>query len=400
MGILCKESEVIMQDFIFHLDTKILFGEKIDQLKKECSVYGKKVLLVYGGGSVKKTGIYDEVLEALEGLDIVELGGIEPNPRIESVREGVALAKKEKVDLVLALGGGSVIDAAKAIAAGAKCENDPWDIVIARCKVEDALPLGTILTLAATGSEMDGISVISNMQTKEKFGWSSSMVLPKFSLLNPRYTFSVSEKMTAAGVADIMSHAMENYFTLGEENYLADRFAEGLMKTCIHYGPIAMENPKDYSARANLMWAGSWAINGLLNAGKALPWSVHALEHELSAFYDLTHGVGLAILTGPYLRHVLSEKTQRKIAEFGYNVFDLPQSGNEHRDALKAIEALEDFFECQLGLPLSLEEVGISQTNLALMAKKILLQQGAPILGFAELGEEDILEIYKKSLQR
>ncbi|NLY37052.1 MAG: iron-containing alcohol dehydrogenase [Tissierellia bacterium] len=389
-----------MQDFIFHISTKILFGEKTDQLAKECSSYGKRLLLVYGGESVKRAGIYDEVLEALKGLEIVEFPGIEPNPRIDSVREGIALAKKEKVDLILALGGGSVIDAAKAIAAGARCEDDPWNIVLGTCSVEEALPLGTILTLAATGSEMDAISVISNMETKEKFGWSSPNVLPKFSLLNPRYTFSVSRKMTAAGVADIMSHAMENYFSLGEENYLADRFAEGLMKTCIHYGPIALEDPKDYSARANLMWAGSWAINGLLSAGKALPWSVHALEHELSAFYDLTHGVGLAILTGPFLRHVLSEQTKAKIAQFGYNVFDLPDSGNEHRDALKAIEALEDFFECELGLPMSLEEVGIGEEDLATMAKKILLQRGAPIMGFAKLDEEDILEIYKKSLKR
>lgn len=389
-----------MQDFIFHVNTKILFGEKLDQFRKECALYGNKILLVYGGESVKKAGIYDEVLKALEEFTIVEYPGIEPNPRLESVREGVALAKEENVDLIVALGGGSVLDAAKAIAAGAKSEDDPWQIVLGKSKVTDALPLGTILTLAATGSEMDSISVISNTQTKEKFGWSSPKVLPKFSLLNPRYTFSVSRKMTAAGVADIMSHAMENYFTLGEENYLADRFAEGLLKTCIHYGPIALANPEDYSARANLMWAGSWAINGLLNAGKAMPWSVHALEHELSAFYDLTHGVGLAILTGPFLRHTLSEKTKAKIAQFGYQVFDLPHSGDEFQDALKAIEALEDFFESELSLPLSLEEVGIGEDDLALMAAKILRQRGEPIQGFVELDEEDILKIYQASLRR
>lgn len=389
-----------MEDFIFHLPTKILFGEKLEELREECLKYGDKLLLVYGGNSVKRAGIYDEVLAALEGLSLVEFSGIEPNPRIESVRRGIELAEKEEVDLVLALGGGSVIDAAKAIAAGARSQADPWEFVIGKAKVTEAIPLGTILTLAATGSEMDAISVISNLDTKEKLGWSSEHVLPKFSLLNPRYTFSVSKRMSAAGVADIMSHAMENYFKAGPDNYLADRFAEGLLKTCLHFGPILLEKPDNYEARANIMWAGSWAINGLLSAGKAIAWSVHGLEHELSAFYDLTHGIGLAILTGPFLRHVLGEKTQRKIAEFGYNVFDLPLSGDEYKDALKAIEALEEFFSDQLGLPLSLEEVGIDDQHFGEMAKKIIKQKKGPIDGFALISEEDIIAIYRESLVR
>ncbi len=389
-----------MQDFVFHVDTKILFGEKIDQLKAECQVYGSKILLVYGGDSVKRAGIYDEVLGALEGLEVIEFSGIEPNPRLESVEAGIELAKKEGVDMVLALGGGSVIDAAKAIAAGVRTPGQVWDFVLGKTTVEDALPLGTVLTLAATGSEMDSISVISNMKTKEKFGWSSPHVQPRFSLLNPRYSFSVSKKMTAAGVADIMSHALESYFMVDSKNFLADRLAEGLLKTCLHYGPVVLEEPENYEARANLMWAGSWAINGLLSAGKGVPWSVHALEHELSAFYDLTHGVGLAILTGPFLRQALKYGTARKIAELGYYVFDLPASGDEYRDALGAIDALEEFFDEGLNLPLSLEEVGIGEEDLELMAKKIIQHRSGPLQGFVELDEEDILNIYRSSLRR
>ncbi|NLY73535.1 MAG: iron-containing alcohol dehydrogenase [Tissierellia bacterium] len=389
-----------MDDFIFHLPTKILFGEKLQELRVECLKYGNRILLVYGGESVKKVGIYGEVVGALEGLEITEFSGIEPNPRLESVKRGIELAKDKGVDLVLALGGGSVIDAAKAIAAGVKTPGDPWEFVLGNTEVLEALPLGTVLTLAATGSEMDAISVISNMETKEKLGWSSEHIQPKFSLLNPRYTFSVSRRLSAAGVADIMSHAMENYFRKDSGNYLADRLAEGLLKTCVHFGPILLEEPENYEARANIMWASSWAINGLLSAGKAVPWSVHGLEHELSAFYDLTHGIGLAILSGPYLRHVLGDKTQRKIAEFGYNVFDLPHSGDEYRDAFKAIEALEEFFSDELGLPLSLEEVGIDDQYFEEMARKIIRQKKGPINGFTLLEEKDILEIYRKSLRR
>lgn len=387
-----------MKDFVYHIPTKILFGEKTQELKKECLNYGNKVLLVTGGQSVKKAGIFDEVIEALEGLEIAEFSGIEPNPRLESVRAGVELAKKEEVDLVLALGGGSVIDAAKAIAAGAKTSIDPWQLVLDPSQVEDALPLGTVLTLAATGSEMDAISVISNMETKEKFGWSSPKVLPRFSLLNPRYTFSVSAQMTAAGVADIMSHAMENYFKTGPDNYLADRFSEGLMQTCVHFGPIALREPENYEARANLMWASSWAINGLLSLGGPVPWSVHSLEHELSAYYDLTHGTGLAILTGPYLRYALNDGSQRKIAEFGYGVFQLEKTANERADALAAIEALEEFFSQELKLPLSLREVGIGDEDFEEMAEKIIRQKKGPIQGFVELDREGILEIYRASL--
>lgn len=390
-----------MQDFVFHVDTKILFGEQLQHLKEECLVYGSRVLLVCGGQSVKRAGIYDEVLEALEGLQVTEFWGVEPNPRLESVREGVALARENKVQLVLALGGGSVIDAAKLIAAGAVSEEDPWELVLESERVKKALPLGTILTLAATGSEMDAISVISNTDTREKFGWSSRHILPRFSFLNPRYTFSVPERMSAAGVADIMSHAMESYFKVGSENFFADRLNEGLIKTCIHYGPRILKDPQDYEARAGLMWAGSWAINGLLSAGKPVAWAVHALEHELSAFYDLTHGVGLAILTGPYLRWALRDETRaEKIAQFGQGVFDLARTENVKEDALRAVDALEGFFKEELGLPLSLEEVGIGEEHLETMAKKIIRQKNGPLEGFVSLQEEDILEIYRACLKR
>lgn len=298
----------------------------------------------------------------------------------------------------MAVGGGSVIDLSKLVAGAVFLDCDPWDIVIKKAKIEKALPIGTILTLAATGSEMDAIGVITNPETKQKLIFGSPYTLPKFSILNPEITYTVNAKHTAAGVADIMSHTMENYFTLKDGAYMQNRLAEGILKTCIHYGPIAMAEPENYEARSNIMWASSWAINGLLSTGKATPWSVHPMEHELSAFYDITHGIGLAILTPRFLNYILNEDTVDMIRDFGVNVFGVKPSEDKFNDAKKAIANLHKFFEQDMNIPMTLGEVGIDDKKLEEMAEAASRHSGGSIKGVVELKKDDILEIYKASL--
>ena len=389
-----------MKDFNFNISTKILFGkDQLNNLADEIKKYGQRVLLVYGRSSIKKIGLYDEILNIFKDNSIThfELEGVVPNPRIDKVREGVKIAKDNDVDFVLAVGGGSVVDSAKLVAAGFYTDSDPWDIVIKKEKVTNALPLGSILTLAATGSEMNSGSVISNEETGQKLGWGSEYVRPKFAIMNPEYTYSVDSYHTAAGTFDIMSHTMENYFTLNDGAYLNDRFAEAILKTCIKYGPIAIKESNNYEARSNLMWANSWAINGLISAGKSTEWSVHAIEHELSALRDITHGVGLAILTPAWLEYCLDDETSEKIANFAYNVFDIEKSDSKIDDAKQGIKALREFIR-SLGINESLKEEGFTEDDLKVMAKNCLTNKNkSQIDGFKVLKEEDILEIYKKA---
>ncbi|MDD7363296.1 MAG: iron-containing alcohol dehydrogenase [Peptoniphilus sp.] len=385
-----------MKDFVFHVPTKIFFGEgHAADFANEVKAYGSKALIVYGGGSVKQNGIYDDIVGALHdaGVETVDHGGIEPNPRVDSVRAGVEKAKEHDIDIVVPIGGGSTIDAAKLIAASTVSGGEPWDIVIKKQAVTGALPIASVLTLAATGSEMDSGSVITNLETKEKLGWGSPEVLPKTSLLNPAYTKTVSPYQTASGTADIMSHTMENYFSIDDSAYLEDSFSEGLLRTCIHYGPLAVKEPDNLEARSNLMWASSWAINGLLKSGKTQSWSVHPMEHELSAYFDITHGVGLAILTPRWLRHLLSDKTAPKIARFGRRVFDIREE-DDMKAAEEAIDTLYDFFK-SIDIPMSLREVGVEEDALEKMAKSCIEHAGGVIRGFVDLHEDDVLAIYK-----
>lgn len=390
-----------MYDFIFNIPTKILFGK--DQLKNlpdEIKKYGSKVLLVYGRNSIKKIGLYDDIIKLFceNSIEVFELSGIVPNPRIDKVREGVKIAKENDIDFILAVGGGSTIDSAKLIAVGSKSSSNPWDIVIGKEKPCNGTPLGSILTLAATGSEMNCGSVITNEETGQKLGWGSEYARPKFAFINPEYTYSVNKHHTAAGTCDIISHTLENYFTLNDGAYLDDRFAEAILKTCIKYGPKALEQPDNYEARSNLIWANTWAINGLLDAGKSTAWSVHPIEHELSALRDITHGVGLAILTPYWLEYCLDEQTSEKIATFGYNVFDIEKTDSQIGDAKKAIGALREFFT-SLGIPENLREEGFSEEDLPIMAKNCVNNRAKPeIDGFKLLKEEDILNIYKMAL--
>lgn len=388
-----------MHDFELCLSTNILFGKNhLNKLSDEIKKYGDRVLICYGGGSIKKSGLYDRIVEKLDENEIfhIDLSGIEPNPRVESVREGVKLIRENNLDFILAIGGGSTIDCAKTIAASVDYEGDPWDIVIKKHIPKSAVPLAAIITLSATGSEMNTSAVISNMETKEKLGWASELVRPKFSILDPSNTVTLPKSQTAAGVADIMSHTFENYFSLDDGAYLQDRLAEGILKTCIHYGPIAIEKPDCYEARANIMWASSWAINGLIGKGKVTEWSVHCMEHELSAYYDITHGVGLAILTPNWLKYVLNENTAEKIAEYGRNVFGLTGE-DSYELANQAIEKTREFFN-SLGLPGTLTEVGIDEEFLEEMAENAVKRRNDRINGFQTLYKDDIVKIYKDSL--
>jgi len=387
-----------MTNFVYSIPTKIYFGKgQISNLGDAVAEYGSKVLLVYGGGSIKKMGLYATVIDILKekSISVTELSGVEPNPKIQSVRAGVKLCRENNIEVVLAVGGGSSIDCAKVVAAGACYDGDAWDLVIHPEKIQKVLPVITVLTLSATGTEMDGFAVISDMGKNDKFGTASEEMKPKVSILDPEYTYSVSKKQTASGTADIMSHTLENYFTSVEGSFVQARFSESILKTCIKYGRIAMDEPHNYEARANLMWASSLAINGLLSYGSAVNWSVHPMEHELSAFYDITHGIGLAILTPNWMKHILSEKTVDKFVEYGVNVWGIDAKLDQFEIANQAIQNTREYFN-ELGIPSKLRSVGIDEENLEIMAKK------SASMGldhaFSPLYAEDVLAIYKASL--
>lgn len=389
-----------MENFNYSIPTKIFFGEgKIEILAKEIKKYGSRVLLVYGGGSIKKIGLYDEVVNILNENEIpfFELSGVKPNPRVESVAEGVRICRENDIDFILAVGGGSTIDCAKVIAGSVAYNGNPWDLVIGKAKYQEILPIASILTLAATGSEMDAGAVITNVENNQKYGTGHPGMAPKFSILDPTYTYSVSKYQTASGVVDIMSHTFEEYFSNTKGAYLQDRLAEAILKTCIHYGKIAIDDPENYEARANLMWSSSLAINGLLGYGKSSNWTVHPLEHELSAYYDITHGVGLAILTPHWMEYVLDENNLYKFKEYGINVWDIDKNLDDMEIAKMSIERTSEFFK-SLGIPMTLKEVGIGEEKLETMAADVIEYMQGPVGNFKALNYNDILSIFKKSL--
>lgn len=388
-----------MNSFIYDIPVKVYFGEnQLGNLGGELKKYGKRVLLTYGGGSIKKIGLYDKVVAEIKnaGLELFELSGIEPNPRITSVNKGAAICKNEKIDVLLAVGGGSTIDATKFIGAGAFYDGDAWDIVTRKAPVTNCLPIVTVLTLSATGSEMDAGGVISNPETKDKIGNGHPLMLPKVSFLDPTNTYSVNSYQTACGAADIMSHIIEVYFNMNQDLYMLDSAAEAFMKTVIKYTPIAMKEPENYEARANLMWTSSWAINGFINGGKRQAWSCHPMEHELSAYYDITHGLGLAILTPRWMEYTLDETTVSKFYQFGCNVFGIDKDMEPMTVAKKSIEMLSDFFFNTLGLKSTFTEIGIDEAYFSIMAKKAC--NGSVLPGFKPLNQQDIENIFKMCL--
>ena len=389
-----------MNSFIYNIPTKVYFGEnQLNNLGNELKKFGNKVLLTYGGGSIKKIGLYDKIISEIlsAGLEVFELSGIEPNPRIESVNKGAEICKQNNVDVVLAVGGGSTLDASKWICAGACYDGDCWDFFDKWVDVKNALPLVTVLTLSATGSEMDAGGVISNLKTRDKIGRIDAKLLPKVSFLDPTLTYTVSAYQTACGSADILSHIIETYFTLENDLYMLDCFMEGLMKTVIKYTPIAIKNPCDYEARANLMWASSWAINGFTSGGKVKAWSCHPMEHQLSAVYDITHGLGLAILTPRWMEYCLNETTLYKFVQFGVNVFDIDKNLPPLEIANKAISLLKKFLFETINLKSSFAEIGINDSHFEEMAVKACGKAGV-IKGFQPLNPNSVVEIYKACL--
>ncbi|MBN1354333.1 MAG: iron-containing alcohol dehydrogenase [Candidatus Omnitrophica bacterium] len=387
-----------MLNFIYHVPTKIYFGKgQIKSLGAELEKHAKKALIVTGQGSVKKHGIFDDVVKEFSaaGVPFAELTGVKPNPRLKSVYNGIDICKKEKADFILAVGGGSVIDTAKAIAAGVKYKGDVWDFFTKDIVCEDALPLGTVLTLAATGSEMDTYAVITNEQSQRKLAFGSKAVRPVFSILDPEYTYTVTKYNTAAGIADIMTHIFEEYFSEPYSAAVPDRMSEALLKVCVHYGPVACENPRDYEARANILWTSSLALNDMLDAGKRGDWASHAIEHELSAIYDISHGVGLAIIVPNWMRFVLNNDTARKLADYGKNVWNI-DGKNEMEIANKAIDKTISFFK-SLGLPSRLKEIDIGNEHFKKMAESAIECQGE-VGSFKSLSASDIVEIFKMSL--
>lgn len=385
-----------MNNFRYHAYTDIRFGKgQVECLSEVLAPFGKNVLMVYGGGSIRRNGLYDKVKELLKDFNVYELGGVEPNPKITSIRDGVKICKENKIDVVLAVGGGSTIDAAKVMAGGAFYDGDPWDLVVDSRKIGKVLPIATILTLAATGSEMNKNAVISNMETNEKLGTSSHDFIPQVSICDPEYLYSLPAKQTAAGTADIMSHIFEQYFQKETRSFISDRFAESLLKACIKYCPIALKEPENYEARANLMWASTQALNSLISCGKGGGWTCHPIEHELSAYYDITHGEGLAIVTPRWMRYILNENTVEKFCEYGRNVWDI-QEEDAYKCANMAIDATEQFFK-DCGIPMTLGEVGIDDSKIDLMAEDTIKynnMDGA----YVALNKEDIAKILRECL--
>lgn len=389
-----------MNPFVYDIPVKVYFGEnQLGHLGEELKKFGRRVLLTYGGGSIKRIGLYDRVMAELAtaGLEVFELSGIAPNPRIDSVRQGAQMCKEHNIDVLLAVGGGSTIDATKFMAAGACVDHDAWDFFNEKwAPIEQALPIVTILTLSATGSEMDCGGVISNLETKDKIGRLAPPVLPKVSFLDPTLTFSVNTFQTACGAADMMSHIIEVYFNVDQDLYMLDCFMEGMMKTIIKYTPIAMNDPEHYEARANLMWTSSWAINGFINGGKQQAWSCHPMEHELSAIYDITHGLGLAILTPRWMEYCLNDKTVDKYVQFATNVFGVDASLPKMDIAREGIRLLSEFFFQTLGLQSTFGQVGISEDDFPTMARKAC--GGNVLNGFIPLRQHDIEQIFKMCL--
>lgn len=356
-----------MNNFSYYIPTKINLGK--GQVEKLASMAeaGKRVLMVYGGGSIKANHIYDDVVSVLKqaGLEFFDLNGVTNNPRIETVRKGVEICRREEIDMVLAIGGGSVIDSAKLVAAGACYDGDPWDLVLDYQKIHSVLPVYVVSTIAATGSEMSAWAVISDMGKKEKRSTGGDLIRPKMAILDPEYTYSAPMRYVAAGIADITSHIFENYFTNVTGTNIQENLCEALLRTVVECGPVAMRKADDYDARANLMWCSCLAMNGLLEYGAETPWGVHGMEHELSAYYDIVHGEGLAILTPVWMRYAVEKNPRHisKFARYGRNVWEI-RDEDDSMAAQMAIQKTEEFYFDTLKLPRNLRAVGIADGRL------------------------------------
>lgn len=398
-----------MNNFIFQSPTELIFGKgQVEKVGKKAKEYGNNVLLVTGGGSIKEIGLYDEIISRLneEGIDIFEISGVKPNPRVSLVREGVKSCRENDIDIILAAGGGSVIDTCKAIASAYYYDGDAWDMVTDDNDPEKAIPIGVILTLAATGSEMNGNAVISNLETDEKLAIQSPVLTPKFSILDPVNTFTVPKDQTIYGIVDIAAHIFEQYFSHTENTPIQDRWAESLLITLRENSFKVLEDPEDYEARSNIMLCATLALNGgiyssknghsyLTSMGKEGDFASHKMEHEVSAIYDIPHGGGLAIIFPNWMKYVLSAGTD-KFVQYAERVFDVDSAGKTDKEiALEGIEKTRDWFN-QIGAPETLADYDIGDENLETMAEKATT--GGALGGYKKLKKEDVLQILKKCL--
>lgn len=390
-----------MDNFTFCTPTRYLFGRGVEnEAGKLCKTAGwKKVMIVYGGGSAVRSGLLDRVSRSLAAEEIVSvrLGGVKPNPTDDLVYEGIRLCREEAVDALLAVGGGSVIDTAKAIACGVPYAGDFWDFFAGKAIVETALPIGVVLTIPAAGSEGSGNSVITRLDGLHKLSLRTETALrPKFACLNPELTFTLPPYQTASGIADMMVHIMERYFSPTEEVEVTDRLAEGLLKAIIAEAPRVMATPDDYDARANIMWSGTLAHNGICGCGRREDWASHFMEHELSAVYGVTHGAGLAVIVPAWMSFVAGQKPA-KVAQFGRRVFDV-QTSDDVEAAREAVSSLRGFFR-SIGLPVTMKELGIDAPDINLLVRKLHENKGPVVGAYIPLGPAETEEIYRLAVQ-
>lgn len=389
-----------MRDFVYYAPTKVIFGkDKHKEVGKIIKEYGyKKIMLQYGKGSIKRNGLFDEVMKSLSenGIEVVEMGGVEPNPKLSFVREAVKVAKKEKVEMILAVGGGSVLDSSKYTAAGALTDTDAWEFPMRRATPENALPVGCILTIAAAGSEMSSSAVISNTELNLKRGFNSEFNRCKFAILNPELTYSVSAYQTACGVVDIMSHTMERYFVPHPETDLTDRIAESILKATIAAGEKLIDNPEDYEARANMMWASSLSHNDLTGCGRENALPVHQLEHALSGEYDeIAHGAGLAVLFPAWAKYIYKNNIPR-FAQFARRVWDVTEEDDE-KAAIAGIEKMSEYFK-KIGMPTCLSDFGLDEKCLDRLSDLCTYGKTRTVKSYIDMDYDVIKDIYRLCL--
>ena len=388
----------MLGDFSYHNPTKLYFGEdSLGYLKDEMKNYGKNILLVYGGGSIKKSGLYDEIIAILKdcGKNVSEVSGVMPNPTVDKLREGVAVAREHKTDFILAVGGGSVCDYSKAVSVSVHCDDDPWEKYYIRFEEPtcEIVPVGCVLTMAGTGSEMNGGSVITNHEAKLKIGHVfGDDVMPKFSILNPRYTMTLPKYQMVAGIYDILNHICEQYFS-GEDDNTSDYISEGLMKSLIHASRIAVENPQDYEARSNIMWTATWALNTLVSRGKSTDWMVHMLGQAVGAYTDATHGMTLAAVSLPYYRYIMPYGL-KKFARFATEVWGISAEGKtDEQLANEGLSAMESWMK-EIGLVMNLKDLGATEDMIEGIADATIILNG----GYKVLDRDEVVKILKESM--
>ena len=388
----------MLGNFSYHNPTKLYFGEdSLGYLKDEMKNYGENILLVYGGGSIKKSDLYDEIIAILKdcGKNVAEVSGVMPNPTVDKLREGVAIAREHKTDFILAVGGGSVCDYSKAVSVSIHCDDDPWEKYYIRFEEPscEIVPVGCVLTMAGTGSEMNGGSVITNHEAKLKIGHVfGDDVMPKFSILNPRYTMTLPMYQMVAGIYDILNHICEQYFS-GEDDNTSDYISEGLMKSLIHASRIAVNDSQDYEARSNIMWTATWALNTLVSRGKSEDWMVHMLGQAVGAYTDATHGMTLAAVSLPYYRYIMPYG-MKKFARFATEVWGISRDGKtDEQLANEGLSAMESWMK-EIGLVMNLKDLGTTEDMIEGIADATIILNG----GYKVLDRDEVVQILKESM--